>query len=61
MPPLNEDMLKYKQYGHLLVPMDTRITVSIEKRVCTQMALLSVDRERRGRESHAVGHIGSLL
>jgi hypothetical protein len=47
--PLNEDMLKYKQYAHIAVPMGARITVSTEKWVCTHMALLFLDRERRER------------
>jgi hypothetical protein len=52
MLPLNEDMLKYKQYAHIAVPVEARITVSAEKGVCTHMALLFVDRERRERWPH---------
>ena len=50
MSPLNEGMLKYQQNALEPVPMERRITISVEKQVCTEMALLFVDREKRARE-----------
>lgn len=45
MPLLNEGMLKYKQYSQSPMLVQAGITVSAEKLVCAQVALLFVDRE----------------
>jgi len=50
MLPLNEDMLKYKQYAGIAVPMEARITVSAEKWVCTHTHGFTVFGQRKERE-----------
>jgi hypothetical protein len=38
-------MLKYKQDSHVPMPVEARVTVSVEKPICAQVALLFADKE----------------